>query len=191
MIKTLKSLYHYLAPDIRHVRSFRCALKDMGDAAEEKERLFRDLVAMSEGRECLQIGVMHGAKFAPHWIAVDLYDTSPLIDYNYDVHDMPFPDEHFDIVVCNAVLEHIPRPERAVNELRRVLRSGGYIWVDLPWVQPFHEMPKDYWRATPDGLRVWMSGFKEIRCAHYSIHRSALYTSVFFFGRKESRGRDG
>jgi SAM-dependent methyltransferase len=181
---SLKKIYHTIAPNFRYLKSYRSALKDMGNAFKEQEELFSELIANSRDKQCLQIGVMHGVKYAPHWIAADLYDESPLIDYRYDVHDLGFSDSSFDIVVCNAVLEHVPCPQQAVDELFRVLRPGGLIWVDLPWVQPFHEMPKDYWRATPEGLRVWMAKFKEIRCAHYTSHRSALYSSVFFYGSK-------
>jgi SAM-dependent methyltransferase len=181
----LKMLYHALAPNFRYLKAYRRALEDMGNAEKEFYGILRDLAANSNGKRCLQIGVMEGAKIAPHWIAVDLYDTSPLIDYNYDVHDLKFPDASFDIVVCTAVLEHVPWPQKAVHELGRVLRPGGLILVGLPWAQPFHEMPKDYWRASPDGLRVWMSEFTEIRCACMAQERSALYTSVFFYGRKK------
>jgi SAM-dependent methyltransferase len=186
LLMPLKRIYHALAPNLRYLKGYRAALKDLGDADEELSQLFRDLIAQSKGKQCLQIGVMNGAKLAPHWIAVDLFDTSPLIDFNYDVHDLKFPDASFDIVVCTAVLEHVQWPQKAVHELGRVLRPGGLILVGLPWVQPFHEMPKDYWRASPDGLRVWMSEFTEIRCACVAQEKSALYTSVFFYGKKEA-----
>lgn len=184
MISLLKSAYHKFAPNQRYLRRYRAALKDMGDAGETQKRLFKELVAGSNGKRCLQIGVMNDAKYADHWIAVDLFDDSPLIDFQYDVHDMNFESDSFDIVVCNAVLEHVPWPQKAIGELHRVLKPMGHIYVDLPWVQPFHEMPKDFWRATPDGLRVWMAEFQEICCAHFSIDGSALYTGVFYYGTK-------
>ncbi len=180
----LRTFYHKLAPHYRYLRGYRCALRDMGDEAAVHEKLFSELVAGSAGKRCLQIGVMHNAKFADHWVAADLYDTNPLIDYNYDVHDLKFAEGSFDIVVCRAVLEHVPWPQKAVDELYRVLAPAGLIYITLPWVQPFHQMPMDYWRATPDGLRVWMSKFEEIRCGHYAHEKSAIYTSVFFYGRK-------
>ena len=180
----LKKIYHALMPNARYLRAYRDALKDLGNDEEEYRKAFREFIAKSAGKQCLQIGVMMGAKWAPHWIAADLFDTSPLIDYNYDVQDLKFADETFDVVACTAVLEHVPRPQKAVDELHRVLRPGGEIWVGLPWVQPYHQMPKDYWRATPDGLRVWMSAFVEIRCGHVAHEKSALYTGVYFHGRK-------
>ena len=190
VIALLKKLYHRFAPDHRYLRGYRAALNDLGDAKDLQTRIFSELVAQSQGKRCLQIGIMHGAKYADHWIASDLYDDSPLIDFRYDVHDMKFPSESFDIVVCNAVLEHVPWPQKAVDELHRVLKPNGLVFVDLPWVQPFHEMPKDYWRATPEGLRVWMAKFEEIHCAHYAHEKSALYTSVFYYGRKPGAAGD-
>lgn len=40
--------------------------------------------------------------------------------------EIPFPDEYFDVVFCTNVLDHIEDPERAVNEVVRVLKDGGY-----------------------------------------------------------------
>ena len=39
---------------------------------------------------------------------------------------LPFPDNHFDGVLCYSVLQHVMNPEKAMQEAARVLRSGGY-----------------------------------------------------------------
>jgi len=44
---------------------------------------------------------------------------------------MPFPDNSFDALWTFRVLEHIPNPERALLEMRRVVKSGGYILLDV------------------------------------------------------------
>ena len=44
-----------------------------------------------------------------------------------DAEELPFEDESFDLAFGHAVLHHIPDPERAFAELRRVLRPGGTI----------------------------------------------------------------
>ena len=185
MIRQLRSLYHRLAPNLHWLRSYKLvAEKDLGDLSKDRDALFSRLVENSKDKKCLQIGVMFGAKFAPHWISVDLFDKSPLIDFNYDVHKMGFPDDSFDVVVCNAVLEHVTHPHVAARELIRVLKPGGEIWVEVPWLQPFHEVPKDYWRATPDGMRIWMEGLEEIKCGQFRIDNSWMYTGTMYYGRK-------
>ena len=41
------------------------------------------------------------------------------------VYELPFEDATFDVVYANAVLQHVRHPERALGEMRRVLRPGG------------------------------------------------------------------
>jgi ubiquinone/menaquinone biosynthesis C-methylase UbiE len=49
---------------------------------------------------------------------------------------LPFPDNHFDIVWSIWVLEHIPNPEQALREMRRVTRDGGLIYLMPAWFCP-------------------------------------------------------
>jgi len=158
----------------------------MGNGTEERERLFTELLERSQGQKCCQIGVKdsYGAKFGDNWASVDLYDTRSFIDFHYDIHNLEFSDEQFDVAVCISILEHIENPQKAIGELERVLKPGGVIWVQIPFHHPYHGSPKDYWRASPDGLRVWMKAFEEIACGSYLWCRTALVTSTFFYGRK-------
>lgn len=68
------------------------------------------------------------------------------------IEAMPFEDASFDSALCNAVLEHIIDPERAMAELARVVRKGGHIVATVPFLQPYHPCPGDYRRYTADGL---------------------------------------
>jgi SAM-dependent methyltransferase len=49
-----------------------------------------------------------------------------------DAQSLPFSDESFDVAVSGLMLNFVPDPERAVREMRRVVRSGGtvgaYVW---------------------------------------------------------------
>ncbi len=49
-----------------------------------------------------------------------------------DITELPFPDEHFDCVICSEVLEHIPAHEEALRELVRVLKPKGSLVVSVP-----------------------------------------------------------
>jgi len=49
-----------------------------------------------------------------------------------DALDLSFPDHAFDLVVCSEVLEHLHDPDRALAELARVTRPGGYLAVSVP-----------------------------------------------------------
>ncbi len=164
-------------------RRYHAATRNMGDQSAERESRFDELVARSTGQAAMQVGV-RGQKYAPHWKSVDLYDTSPLIDYNYDIHDLQFEDNGFDFIACKAVLEHVHDPVTAISEMHRVLKPGGEIWIEVPMNQPYHPSPNDYWRVTPEGMRVWMHDFEELACGLFAIHKSAIYNAIFYHGRK-------
>lgn len=46
-----------------------------------------------------------------------------------DARSLPFPGEHFDAVIANHMLYHVPDRARALAELRRVLRPGGRFYA--------------------------------------------------------------
>lgn len=62
--------------------------------------------------------------------------------------------ESWDAVFCSGVLEHVPRPEDAVSEMARVLKVGGSLLIGVPFKQPIHMAPNDFWRFTSFGLRA-------------------------------------
>src|SRR5919204_2960475 len=66
---------------------------------------------------------------------------------------LPFRDGVFDGVVFQAVLEHVRDASAALNEIARVLRPGGSVFVEVPFIQGYHAAPSDYRRFTVNGLR--------------------------------------
>ena len=71
------------------------------------------------------------------YITSDL--ESPIADVKADICDLPFKDNEFDVVFCNHVLEHIPDDTKAMQELFRVLKNGGF---------GIFQIPQDLSRAT-------------------------------------------
>ena len=57
---------------------------------------------------------------------------SPIADVKADICDLPFDDNSFDIVFCNHVLEHITDDTKAMQELFRVLKKGGFGIFQIP-----------------------------------------------------------
>jgi len=57
---------------------------------------------------------------------------SPIADVKADICNLPFEDNSYDVILCNHVLEHIPNDTKAMQELYRVLKSGGYGVFQIP-----------------------------------------------------------
>ncbi|MDC0007170.1 methyltransferase domain-containing protein [Winogradskyella sp.] len=57
---------------------------------------------------------------------------SPIADVKADICDLPFKDNSYDVILCNHVLEHIPDDTKAMQELYRVMKPGGYGIFQIP-----------------------------------------------------------
>lgn len=58
--------------------------------------------------------------------------NSPLADVKADICNLPFEDESYDVILCNHVLEHIPDDTKAMQELFRILKKGGWGIFQIP-----------------------------------------------------------
>lgn len=58
--------------------------------------------------------------------------NSPLADVKADICNLPFAKNEFDVILCNHVLEHIPDDTRAMQELFRVMKPGGFGIFQIP-----------------------------------------------------------
>jgi len=45
---------------------------------------------------------------------------------------LPFPDDYFDVVICNDVIEHLEQPIVALQNIKRVLKKGGILYLSTP-----------------------------------------------------------
>lgn len=64
------------------------------------------------------------------YLSADLHDTRAMI--RMDITSIPFPDDHFDVIYCSHVLEHVPDDRGAMAELCRVLRPLGFAILQVP-----------------------------------------------------------
>jgi len=99
----------------------------------------------------------------PHILCVySDVDVRADVDYFFDAHEIPFVDGTFDGVIVSAVLEHVLSPERVVQELRRVLKTEGFVYSEVPFMQQVHEGAYDFTRYTLSGHRRLFNYFDEV-----------------------------
>ncbi|HSW54158.1 MAG TPA: class I SAM-dependent methyltransferase [Ignavibacteriaceae bacterium] len=80
----------------------------------------------------------------------------------FDAHNIPFPNEFFDCVIIQAVLEHVIDPQRCVKEVHRVLNKHGLVYAETPFMQQVHMGRYDFQRFTHLGHRRLFREFNEI-----------------------------
>ena len=53
-------------------------------------------------------------------------------------------DDSIDMILCTEVLEHVPEPIKAVKEMSRLLKPGGYAFLSMPFGGALHNLPYHY-----------------------------------------------
>ena len=93
-------------------------------------------------------------------------EKSHIVEANYPEYNMlslPFGDNSFDYVLSDQVLEHIEGdPKTAIDETLRILKPGGLAIHTTCFINPIHGYPSDFWRFTPDALKLLCRGFSNI-----------------------------
>lgn len=87
--------------------------------------------------------------------------TGPGVDQIEDAQRLSFKDGSVGTMLLLELLEHLPRPQQAVDEAHRVLRDDGLLAVSVPFDYRLHAFPVDYWRFTASGLSLMLSEFPQ------------------------------
>lgn len=87
-----------------------------------------------------------------------MYDRTDIVA---DAHYLPFKDASLDCVFSNAVLEHVKRPWDVATEITRVVKPGGYVVINLPFLNTIHD-EHDYFRFTLKGIHQLFPAFEEL-----------------------------
>ncbi len=72
------------------------------------------------------------------------------IDYVSDITSIPVPDSSFDVILCTEVLEHVPRPIEALQEMVRITRPGGRLFLTAPLGSGLHQEPYHFYGGYTD-----------------------------------------
>lgn len=95
-------------------------------------------------------------------VSVDLTPAQG-VDVVADAHALPFANDTFDYIWCNAVLEHVPYPLKVASEMTRTLKPRGLAFIQVPFLENVHGWPQDYYRFTLQGLRVVFNDLEEVK----------------------------
>ena len=111
------------------------------------------------------------------YTSADLF--SPIVDVKADILDLPFADESFDVIFCNHVLEHIEDDRKAMSELYRVMKKGGWGILQVPMKNSLEKTYEDFTITDP----------KE-RQKHFGQYDHVRWYGMDYFDRLKSVGFD-
>ncbi len=96
----------------------------------------------------------------------------------FDGMHIPFPDDHFDFVICTEVLEHVSHFQELVDELHRVMKVGSRAFVTVPWSARYHFIPYDFFRYTPSSLGTIFGQFRDVTISPRGTDISVIASKV-------------
>jgi SAM-dependent methyltransferase/uncharacterized protein YbaR (Trm112 family) len=112
---------------------------------------------LSSYREIIRVGLAHRGD----------------VDFFCDLCALPIGDNTVDLIFSSSVLEHVYDPEQAVREMYRVVKPGGHVYAEIPFIRGFHMSPVDYQRYT-------ITGIEELFARHgFSLDKKGVCSGPF------------
>jgi len=140
-------------------------------AKDPYHEVFRDFISLSKqapSPSILEIGSRNVTGitrrgFFPHCKDYVGFDVLPGdgVDIVGDAHKLSenCPSDHFDFVYSISVFEHLLFPWKAVLEINKVMKTGGYVFLSTHPVWPTHELPWDFWRFPCNGFHALFNSY--------------------------------
>lgn len=152
------------------------------------QRFESRLLAISERPKVLNIGGKHAGSFSvivasnPQVDCIEAHVAfTPRTKLIADPQFLPLADESVDAIIIDAALEHLPDPQAVVDELFRVLRRGGIVYSDTPFMVPVHGGAFDFVRFSHLAHRMLYKRFSELESGVSCGPGSALAVSAQAF----------
>ena len=171
MKKVLKKIYYTLIPTLKIPSVSRISLDF---------ELYRQFKRLKPGI-VLEVGSGYSSyeKHIPYtkYLTLDINKESKP-DICCDIHNIKWGSDYFDTVIIIEVLEHLQKPEKAINEIWRILKPGGDCILSTRFIHPYHPSPKDYYRFTRDSLIDLFRKFSKVEIYHHGNKIQSLWQII-------------
>lgn len=133
--------------------------------------------ALASGEWVLELGAGVDVCKNPKLVKTDAFLYSTDLHCLADAHSLPFADNSFGYVYSLAVFEHLHSPWIAAEEIFRVLKPGGKVYVLTAFMQHMHGYPNHYFNMTLSGLKQIFKDFelKSLRPSQWSSFNEIMY----------------
>ncbi|MBI4245270.1 MAG: methyltransferase domain-containing protein [Planctomycetes bacterium] len=81
-----------------------------------------------------------------------------VIDLMTTIH--PLKENYFELGISCSVLEHCSKPWIMADNISRLIKQNGKLYLSIPWVWRYHPYPDDYYRFSYKAIPILFSGFQ-------------------------------
>lgn len=109
-----------------------------------------------------------------------------------DALNLPFQDASIDTLLFTQVLEHVEDPNRALDEIHRVIKQDGILIISVPFIYQAHAEPYDFWRFSEHGIKKMLTDKNfQIEVFHYQGYLGTTLISILngFLWQLSSRNK--
>jgi SAM-dependent methyltransferase len=121
----------------------------------------KELIKKTGNELALDLGSSNNPDDVENLVKLDIL-CFPTVDVVGDAENLPFKNECFRMVISRSAFEHIRDIEAAANNIFRVLKPDGEVYIEAAFLQPLHSYPDHYYNMTVSGLENLFSDFKKI-----------------------------
>jgi SAM-dependent methyltransferase len=162
--------FHFLGPAGSFPVGYGAATHELGDYDAESANpgmgQFVEAVRRNPDRLYLDVGCGRRSRTFDNCLYLEVYPSVSADLVIAPTCRYPIADASLDGIGCFAVMEHMTEPWIAAEEFARMLKPGGIVYIDYPFLVPVHGYPSHYYNATREGLaRLFDQGFERISLA--------------------------
>jgi len=120
------------------------------------------------------------------YVKANIVSNDPEVEI-INIERISYPDDYFDIVIANHILEHVNDDRQAVNEVRRVLKTGGHAILQTPYCST---LPSSICEFTPSSLEtrtILFGQFDHVRAYGSDVFSRIAESGLRFIGGKHDR----
>lgn len=154
--------YQLLMPLLPSVKRMRMLHRKYPNTTVLRKLIYEQLQSAQLSGRCLDIGGGQNSPYismVPDYVNIESVNVNSLYKPTHLVkvgEPYPYPDNHFNCIICLSVLEHIYDAKFVIREMHRVLKTGGTAYIAVPFMFGIHGNPDDYSRHTPSWWRLTM-----------------------------------
>lgn len=145
-------------PSLKNIPNF-LRTPNLEKITRGQDRLIYYIDKFNGNADAVILDIGAGAKRFSNVISLDIYNH-PGVDLCSRADRIPFSDNSADMIITTSAIEHMVNIDKVFNEMNRILKPGGIVFITAPFICPYHPEPYDLRRWSPAGIQDSLPNYK-------------------------------